>query len=621
RVRVNKACERCRLHKIKCSGRYPCLNCQKHDLACRYRALIPVESAPRAEEEGSSPAKRAHCSEPSVHASDAAYVRYLEHKVRHLEAVVSKGAFHGPCVDNTGLPYKLDDIVVIQRPTSSKWRLCRRYQAALAIELCSSLYNGLSPEAQAQVHIPRTNYFGFNMSGCHYLRPDALPPFPDPAELSSEHREVLIDFFFKEINPLYAIVHESVFREQYKAFRDVLPEERPTNNVALFAAMLSLILALGIRFMEFMKPAGPARAQLLVEETLYKYAHLVLLIFSAEWESFELIQCWLLSTLYLRISHRQTSCHLSFGHALNMCRSMGLGKYDQIPHDSSAYEVAKAKRIFYAVYSFDRIIGLQGGRISGMCEDEIKRMFPLLDFEKESANDDWITVPAFAMLHIARLAHYLNLAYSNNHDLITAEKMTREFDEVREWLDTNGFDDEEDIYGPDAPNAEASSLIKAQVKLHFYELIQCIHAKMLFGIFGHRVSIEGMKISTILQCNKDIIYLLKKVLDSGGLYAPWYLTLQLILTVGVNSLVFVNGGIHVAESRRLIKDTMAVLQVIRDSPVYDENGELIFKLRFRMVEECRWLFKMMNHIMSLHYQESLKGIRELGTDHGSSAVN
>ncbi|KAM9894862.1 hypothetical protein OXX79_008437 [Metschnikowia pulcherrima] len=659
RVRVNKACQRCRMHKIKCTGVYPCGNCRKHATECKFRASIsgddadmgncepaasittpssdaPDISGPNLGETMGENVKRAKngltrpsfvseqsfqrpsVSNPWSDDSSKSYTTYLEDRVRYLESVVAKTSFHSAQKPTSS--YKLDDIVEIQKPMSAKWRVCRRNQGALAIALCTSLYNGLSPESRAQVEIPRTNYYGFNMSGCNYFKPEALPPLPDASILSREQRSFLIDFFFKEINPLFAILHEKVFREQWKAFIEILGEELSTSHTVLFSAMLSFVMALAIRFTEFMKPEGPSMEMLALEESLFTYAHKVIMIFSTEWESFELIQCWLLAALYLRIAHRQTSCHSAFGHALNMCRSMGLSRYEQMPNQCSPYEVLKAKRIFYAVYTFDRVMFLQGGRYSAISEFEINREFPSLDFEKECGKDDWMTLPAFAMLHIARLASYLDLVYSNEYDMITSEKMNREFDELRLWLDENGFHDGKDIFEPDSDHG-MSSLVRSQVKFHFYDLIQSVHGKMLFSFFGYRVSIEGMKIAMLLDCSKDIIYLLNKVAECGGLYAPWYLTLQLILTVGVNSLVFINGGVHVTESRRLLKATSAILQTLRNSPVHDSRGKVIFQQRFKMAEECNWLFKMMSHIMALHYEESLKEIHKLGTDHGPSDVN
>ena len=61
-----------------------------------------------------------------------------------------------------------------------------------------------------------------------------------------------------------------------------------------------------------------------LEEKLFKYGYKVISILSFEWESFELIQGWLLITLYLRVTHRQTSCSHALGQAMDMVKSMGL---------------------------------------------------------------------------------------------------------------------------------------------------------------------------------------------------------------------------------------------------------------------------------------------------------
>ena len=70
-----------------------------------------------------------------------------------------------------------------------------------------------------------------------------------------------------------------------------------------------------------------------------------------------------------------------------------------------------------------------------------------------------------------------------------------------------------------------------------------------------------------------------------------------------------------------MKEALNVLQVLRNSPVCDKKGRVIFKQRFKMADECNWLLKMISHIMALHCEESLGDLRELGTDHGSSEVN
>lgn len=636
RMRVNKACDRCRSHKIKCTGIFPCGNCTKHGIECRFRSKVASEEptakrtkvetpqAPNVDLYDNNYQSQALpiLGKDTVDQVDPGYTQYLENRVQYLENLLLESLTS--TFKNIGMVNPdVQDVNDLLRALLTKWRFCRRHQNALVIELCTSLYDGLTPEAKAQVQLPRTQYFGWNMSGCNYLKPETLPPHPAMEELSQDDKNRYVEFFFKEINPLYVILHEAVFKEQIDAFRKLAATESvdQTNSTALFLAMLCLVYALSIRFTEFMKPDGPSMDMLHLEERLFKYSHKVVLLFSFEWESFELIQCWLLVTLYLRICHRQTSANFAMGHAVNMCRSMGLGKTTEVVAEVTHYEKLKAQRIFYAVYCFDRIIGLQGGRYRALNEFDITRKFPSLDFERETKSDDWISLPAFAMMHIARIANFIHTSTSDNYDLIKAQQINKELHLLGHWFNRNGFDDANDIFPYGGDNGKISSLVKAQVKLHYYDLLIAVHGKLLFGYFGKRIATEGMKIEKVLEANEGIVYLLKKIQEAKLLYAPWYVNLLLLFSVGINCLVFINAGVYLVESRRLMKDSMKLMQHLQDSPVKNEKGKMIFRERFKMVSECMWAFKTSNHIMALSFEESIRTIKELGIDHGSADVN
>ena len=635
RMRVNRACDRCRSHKIKCTGLLPCSNCSKQGIECKYRTKLgdePEAKRPKVESNDTIapvPAELDYHSQalpilekPAVEKSESDYTTYLENRIHYLENLLLENL--AATFKNVGnVNVDVQDVNDMLKSQLSKWRFCRRHQNALVIELCNSLYKSLTPESKAKVPLPRTQYFGWNMSGCNYLKPETLPPLPPLDDLPNGFRCHLVNFFFSEINPLYAILHEAVFREQIDAFKklkDTNPANQ-SNQAALFLAMLCLVYALGIRFTEFMKADGPSMEMLHFEEKLFKYSHKVVLVFSFEWESFELIQCWLLVTLYLRISHRQTSANFAMGHAVTMCRSMGLGRTTQVIAEVTPYEILKAKRIFYAVYSFDRVIGLQAGRYRALNEFDITRKFPSLDFELQSKRDDWITLPAFAMMHIARIANFIHTSTSDNYDLIKAQQINKEIHLLGRWLNRNGFDDAKDIYPYGGSTGPISSMVKAQVKLHYYDLLIAVHGKLLFNYLGKRIASEGMKIESVLEANEGVIYILKKCHEANTLYAPWYLNLLLLFNVGINCLVFINAGIFLAESRRLMSDSMSLLQHLQNSSVKDEKGKLIFRERFKMVSECIWVFKTANHIMTLSFEESIRTIKELGIDHGSADVN
>lgn len=548
------------------------------------------------------------------------YTAYLENRVYYLESLLLE-SLEATFKSVSRIEVDVQGLNRLFSP--SKWRFSTRHQNALVTEFCNTLYRGLTPEAKAKVPLPRSQYFGWNMSGCNYLKPEPLPPSPQVDGFSEELKTHLVDFFFSEINPLYAILHETVFREQIDAFnklKDTEPSNQ-SNQAALFLAMLGLVYALSIRFTEFMKPGGPSMPMLHLEEKLFKHSHKVVLVFSFEWESFELIQCWLLVTMYLRICHRQTSANFAMGHAVTMCRSMGLGATTQVVAEATPYELLKAKRLFYAVYTFDRVIGLQAGRYRALNEADITRKFPSLAYDLECKQDDWISLPAFAMMHIARIANLIHISASDSYDLIKAQQINKEIYLFGQWLDRNGFDDTNDIFPYDGETGGISSMMRSQVKLHYYDLLIAIHGKLLFNYLGTKLPSEGTKVEKILEANEGVIYLLKKIHAANMLYAPWYVNLLLLFNVGINCLVFINAGIYVSESRRLLKDSMRLLQYLQDSCVKDENGKLVFRERFKMVSECIWAFKTSNHMMALSFEESIRTVKELGIDHGSADVN
>lgn len=701
RVRVNRACLRCRSHKIKCTGTFPCGNCTKNNEDCRF-----------GKDEPPAKARRTRSPEPS---QGDAYTEYLESRVRYLESLLKRLMDENlyddgeriPCyrrkrsydernndneesrwdridrldredrtqsrnpyiINYTDLygriaPHERDfrsndkEYHAAERATNAmqqametadgtrqlenpeiaangaggespqtrqesqrawsslaKWRMVDRPLLALVTELCSSVYAGLSESAKSQVNVPRRQFFGWNMSGCHYLRLEPFPPEPDMSLHSQAQLTAYVDHFFREINPLYAILHETVFREQLRA--STADESASTNFTVLFRAMLCLVYALSIRFTEFVRPEGPSLEMLRWEETLFQYGHRVVLIILFEWELFELIQCWLLITLYLRTTHRQTSAFTALGRAVHMCRVMGLGRPPRLPLVPQ-YEVLKARRIFECVYCFDRVVGYFGGRRRSFPSVDISRRVPLLDYEVESERDDWITLPAFAMIHIARVANLIPLGQRTQ---IRTQMIDRELTRLDHWLRENGFGTAESIFA--AENTTVDSIlptIRVQVRFHFYDLVLAVHGQVLFSILGRPLPTTGMRLDVVRSANSEVILLAQGLGRHGLLYVPWYTTLNLVFNAGICSLVLLQASVAVHDARRVLAGAMKVLEKLQDLPVY-EDGKMLFFERFKMVRECMWALKTANHIVSLGFTEAAQGLRDLGIDHGNSDVN
>lgn len=680
RRRVTKACDRCRVHKIKCTGVHPCQNCLKHKVECKYNLRsVPdefslkrqktVSSEPSFKQEttsalisklslrgsitnkGSPQADLDACKTERMYSEN--YVYNLQNRIMYLERLLAdrdktsnapsedielKTSYFpasssddldedGFIHDGSNINFACNlDIVGLIRSNLTKWRSCGKSQVGLTILLCHYLHKNLSHESQVKVERPRTQYYGWNLSGCRYLRPDVIPSSPIMTGYSDLEKAKLVDFYFQEINPLFAILHESVFREQLQVFLSLQTDPlQQGNRTALFLAKLLLVYALSIRFIEFLKPSGPDMGKLDVEESLFKYAHRVTLIFTLEWESFELIQCWLLVTLYLRITHKQNSFGNTLVQGISMARLMGIGLNLLSKNGAKIYEGFKAKRIFFSVFCFDRILGLQGGKFSILSSDDIRRKFPLFDYNLESKNDDWITLPALAMIHIARLTSYIELYRPSGRDHEKTALMQQDLRNLDTWLDENSFSAAaiaSFVTTNQELSPEISIAIRAQVYLYFCDLVISIYSKLMYQfISNNHLSAAAVDFEFLIKALHGGISVLQSLDRSGHLFSPWYITISTLVSVGVSASVFISAGKFEHEMRDILRNSLALLRRLQDSLVLDSSGKLIFRERFKMVNECVWVLKLINHMIALRHEEVLRSCRDIGIDHGSSDVN
>jgi hypothetical protein len=311
---------------------------------------------------------------------------------------------------------------------------------------------------------------------------------------------------------------------------------------------------------------------------------------------------------------------------------MGLGQLLFPSIKSTPYERLKAKRIFWCVYTFDRLFGIQTGKYNDFNDQDRMRKFPLLDFYSETERDDWITLPAFAMIHIAKIANYVHTSELDILELVKVQQINSELVVLFEWLDANGFKNS-DLFKTSQPDivgvAESqrntgknciSALVKSQVKLHYYDTVMSVHGKALFQFTGRRVS-PGLKLSMVVEACKGITEVIGKVHKAGLLFTPWYIMLLLLFNTSISAVTLLHGGQHVNDARQIHREATKLLNVMMKSPVRNEKGKIITKQRFTMVKECMWALKMTNHIMSLRFEEDIRALGDIGIDHGSADVN
>ena len=573
RLRAVRACKRCRTLKIKCSGQLPCDSCVKHGAHCIFT------------DDNNSGEIRQSDLNNSTNSNSGFPKDFIGNQTDYLRQIE---------VANTDY--------IIPQSSSPMGPDLHRHQNVLATEFFEKVLDTLPYETRALFSIPPPRYFGWNMLSTQSIITDTLPLPPD-LELDQMK---YVNYFFHEVNSLYGIIHEPIFRDQLSASNELAvfnPDETPErfSRATVFRATLYLIYAISIRLLDYGQGI-PSSITISNERAAFKYGYSTINHISFEVESFELIQAWLLITIYLRISHNQGSVYMALNRATTMTKLMGLRYEEPILENSSLYEKQRAKRIFWSVFTIERILGLHKGNYGAVNMKYIQRSFPSLHYVSE--DDSWLPFPAFALLHVAKIA---NLVYTMD-DAHKYERIDHELDKFFVWLEHNGFANTQLF------NNKFSGLAAAQVKLHYYDLIICVHGRVLFNFLGHQVVNEGPSIERVLEACSGIIEVLKQVQAANLLTVPWYNTLLLLFNIGITSLTLLNAGIYIQQSKLMLQssiDLLTALQLAASAIVPSQNSHM------DKVRECLWVLRLANKALALRFEQNRSELFAIGIDHES----
>lgn len=594
RLRVKKACDRCKRQKTKCDGEQPCLTCSRHGHKCEYTTVVPVTTIIDKNKDNKHNLR--------VHGGndDDGYVQYLENRVHELENQVKLGVG----INSKGS--KLNDenfdknFFTFSR---DKYRVMRRYQNILPHELGSVIFDGLDDRERKGLIVPRIQFYGWNMNGGHYLKQRRLPKFEQLIDLQIDREmgDWLLDFFMQRINPLYGILHESVFRDQYENYLNNIEVEikKGQSTTRLFTSILYLVFAIALRYSENhpeLIPGIKVRNYPSLEEKLFDEAYEVVMKLSFEWESFELVQSWILITLYLRTCHRQISSYTSLGIAIRMCKGMGMN-LNRIPavYDKKIYEHVKIKRIFWVVYTWDRIFGFQSGKSFEIGEEIIHMDIPKLD--ENFIDDGWLTKPSLAMINLAKICGDIQLL--NIHGKLTdesIEEISLKLENWKKWSDKH------------LKNSKNDELLIDQVYLTYHDIVLNLHSKVLFKLLDKDIQMNSTtQIQILLLHSNEVLNLFQKIHSKNLLLVPWWLNLVLLFNVSLIDVMLINSGLHMTQSYNNFGQSMELLNFLKD--------------KVGMAKECVWALKMLNHMVITRFKKSISCLEHIGIDHGSENVN
>ncbi|CDK27151.1 unnamed protein product [Kuraishia capsulata CBS 1993] len=580
-TRVKKACTPCKLRRIKCDGEFPCASCLRHDKSCDYSTTETLQNV-RQPFKNSKPTKDE-------------YIKYLENRVFLLEAEKTKDRIDS--VDPDAL-FLRDHLVETRLGGVVK------FDGILMNKLANSLFASLSAEEREKLAVPRVQFYGWNMSGNHYLQQfslDSLSPILDPTEDTS-FCDWLVQFYLVNINPLFSILHEEGFLNQLIRYRRELYADEEIKSTRLFMAMLSLVFAISIRFAEF-HPAVPPDVRTKMrpglEEQLFLSAYEVVSKLSFEWQSLELIQSWILITLYLRTAHRQSSSHASLGTAIRMCKGMLLNVDVAIRTKcKTPYEITKVERVFWLVYTWDKLYAWQSGRHHEIYDEHISLRVPELD--NPEVLDGWLQRPALAMIHLAKIAAKIQRHNTKHYymDPLFLGDVNNQLNGLKNWVDRNLRD------------GSCDSLMVDQVYLTYHDIALSLHSKDILNLVGGQLEPFDNASKTyhiLAEHSAKVLKVFENIDSLQQLQVPWWLNLTLLFTISVTSIVFMNAGLYLTQCPKILKGSIHLLTSLKQTA--------------SMAAECVWALKMLNHMCVLRLNKSAAIFNNIGVDHGPSAVN
>lgn len=554
--------------KVKCTGEVPCARCKKFSIACSFAADEPTSTM-------TLPKRMA----------------------------TSKGA--------TLVPEEKGNSLNEYFYHNSQWRMYGRSQAVLLLELCNTSAKEHFEGQNVPFKAPRIQCYGWNMSGVHYLQREEFPKPPDH-DFTDTH-EHLVKYFFKEINPLFNVLsqdYQTFFTTNINHF--LLPDGHTAsqkNIENLHSSLLYLVLAISLRFTEFLKPDGPQLEALNLETECFSYAHRVLQLISFEFFSLEALQGWLLVVLYLRITYSQRSLLNALDRANCMARNMELHTVRATISKEPAVRT-KARMIFWSLYSLDQIFSIQIGRPPFWRNDDIT--LPFIDQSEVSKFDLQPENAYYAIHKLAILANQVQKVRSSSLEEISIFLVGKSIEELHVWLQESGY---MNLF--DSTSECLLPIIKAQVLLHFHDILFCFHSPVLFNYVGKSHYWDGYSVDKILAGMEEVVDTFDKLQINNLLVRPWYNNLAMLFCAGSFALAIVNGGNQTVRATKIFRSALDLLRFLGSLRV-SQATEIVL---FPMANECVWALSQGINCLKARFEKELNVFLSFDVEKHSDDIN
>ncbi|KAL3467931.1 fungal-specific transcription factor domain-containing protein [Aspergillus heterothallicus] len=382
RVRVTRACDRCKRRKIKCNNSQPCQFCIRAKARCTFDSSYTRGrkfGLSSGYEEDSPRAYSALLPSPETCQTSASAPELQLQNHVHVSAEASsrnspepsqtdlQGHYIGPA---SGVSFLL--------------RVQKRLHQAISFAHPSSIFTF----GDAPLHLPE-----FDSSFCMMLpREDA-------------HR--LVDRYFDFAMPTYRFLHRPTIEEWFSEFYDTLGVMRDAHSAPAKVALLFMVFSLARVYMPDNDRPGPsdlsARYYLAAEHQLSKEKGSIRLTS---------VQARLTQCYYLLTQSRINHCWSLFGTVSHLALAIGLNR-NRRPDPAAGISHIEAecrRRTFWCAYTLDAYLSAALGRPRSFHDDDIDAELPACveDHELMAAQINMPMTPAPARsltTMLAPLAH------------------------------------------------------------------------------------------------------------------------------------------------------------------------------------------------------------------------
>lgn len=675
RIRVTKACEHCKRRKVKCDGTYPCKICVSHNLQCNYDYTT---GKPRGKYKKKTnkiekiiangimnqPQGGTNINGVYVEDQTAKLLLQLGSHLNNTTVTSIKDQSEMEYNDTSNPDSKISTPSSdIKRTTSTvnhvvtrtsntpfteskssrspwfcysyeKYRFHTRYQNILPFLFGKSSISNLSDFIikSNNLDIPRVQNYGWNMSGGHYLKlrtlnnhdlqNDTILNFDNILHMSVVKK--LLNYYFDNVNKPLSIIHEKMFWQQ---FNNGFLQQRKTQNIKstkLFVSILYLILTIAIRFHdgESKSPIDftPEERDFLTQNTrrlenyLFSYAYTVLTKLTFEWESFELIQSWLLIAFYLRTSHRQIATWNALSKAIAMCKGMSL-ELGMLPTKHMPGDVMKSWHCFWLCFIMDKLISFQIGRRYQLELPSDTMVNPKIYYSNEMENDriGWFQEETIQMYE---LSLFITRYQRSNGQELNIEQSNLFRVDLKQWLSKQL---QGNLYNLITNSADFKPW-QIQPFLTYLDIRLTFETKSVFCLLNppenynkSNTSEFSIDYDSLITTSELALTIFESLNKTESYFVPWWLNLSVLFTVSVTNLVMIHSGIRNPSSKTNLDRCMALWNILESTSTKNPPS---------MLAQCIWCLKMLNYISCLRLVNTATILNEvIGINLGDNSPN